>query len=275
MAHKFGDCSYKSGIRIPQVPSVTSQYKSIINDHPNNFASDKLFGLADISHCGLNGYTTVGRERNHISGHPHHPRDFFPWPHYKYTKTHESGTSTILCYANRQGYGSSIGNRMRVVCMAQGRILGRMKRTATLMFSVETCGRVRTESSRAEPQRQSTLVIGKLSIRHENLWGGKAHLHALSSALEGVNGQLHDLDIKGCYITNQQMHMFNHILLCLTNMFRPLPWPTSVCLITRIQSIHNTQYTNNCFHLSLGKNSSNPFERWGGWGDILQRVRML
>jgi len=80
-------------------------------------------------------------------------------------KTHGSGTSTILCYANRQGYGSSIGNRMRVVCMARGRVVGRMKRTATLMFSVETCGRVRPDSSREEPQRQSTLVNGKLSIR--------------------------------------------------------------------------------------------------------------
>ena len=53
---------------------------------------------------------------------------------------------------------------MRVVCMARGRVVGRMKRTATFMFSVETCGRVRPDSSREEPQRQTTLVIGKLSI---------------------------------------------------------------------------------------------------------------
>ena len=67
MAHKFGDCSCKSGNRIPPVPSLTSQYKSIINDHPINFTSDKLFGLADKSHSGLDGDTTVGRERNHKS----------------------------------------------------------------------------------------------------------------------------------------------------------------------------------------------------------------
>jgi len=95
---------------------------------------------------------------SHKRRHPHHPRDFFPWPHYKHMKTHGSGTSTILCCANRQGYGISIGNRMR------GRVVERMKRTATLKFSVETCGRLRTESSRAKPQRQNTLVTGTLSI---------------------------------------------------------------------------------------------------------------
>jgi hypothetical protein len=65
MAHKFGDCSCKSHNRIPPVPSVTSQYKSTINDHPIIFASDKLFGLADTSPSGLDGYTTVSRERKH------------------------------------------------------------------------------------------------------------------------------------------------------------------------------------------------------------------
>jgi len=54
---------------------------------------------------------------------------------------------------------------MRVVCMARGRVVGRTKRTATLKFSVETCGRLRTESSRAEPETKhvndwySTLSI--------------------------------------------------------------------------------------------------------------------
>lgn len=263
MAHKFGDCSCKSGDRIPPVPSVASQYKSIINDHPINFAGDKIFGLADMSQWFGRVYNRRQRAESHKRCHPRHSRDFFPWPHYKYMKTHGSGTSTILCYANR--HGNSIGNRMRVVCTARGRVVRRMKRTATLMFSVETCGRVRTESSRAEPQRQSMLVIGKLSIRHENLWDGEVYLNALSSALGRVNGQLHDLAIKECYITNQQMHMFNHILLCLTTMFRPLPWPSSGCFITRIQSIHNIQYTNNCFILSLGKEPLEPIRKVARW----------
>lgn len=142
-------------------------------------------------------------------------------------KTHGSGTSIILCYANRQGYGSSIGNQMRVVCMARGRVVGRMKRTATLMFSVETCGRVRTESSRAEPHRQSTLVIGKLSIRHENLWDGGVNLHAISSALGGVNGQLYHLTIKEChvYLYNKptNAHVQSHIIVMLNQHVSATP----------------------------------------------------
>jgi hypothetical protein len=137
MAHKFGDCSCKSDNRIPPDPSVTSKYKSIINDLPINFASDKPFGLSDTSQRGLDGYTTVGSERHQTSSviltiQRNSFRALIP----NKLKKDGSCTSTILCYANRQGYGTSIGNRLREVCMVRGRVLVRMKRTATLVFSV-------------------------------------------------------------------------------------------------------------------------------------------
>jgi len=90
-------------------------------------------------------------------------------------------------------------------------------------------------------QRQSTLMTGTVHCPY-------ALLNTKPWKLTGR------WTLTSMNITNQQMHMFSHTLLCLINMFRPLPWPSSGCPIARIQSTHNIQTIASIY--TSGKNRS-------------------
>jgi hypothetical protein len=69
---------------IPLKPCSHSVHGNVVSDnHVTSFSSDRRLGLVDVDQSQMEGNSTVGREGGkYESRHPHHPRNFLPWPHH-------------------------------------------------------------------------------------------------------------------------------------------------------------------------------------------------